>query len=131
MASPLTVLVTGVGGRSVGHQILKAHQMLGQRYRIVDTDASSYSYGLYEVASRYVVPPASSPRYFDSIQRLLKQEKIDVILPGTQPEVRFFAAGTTNSSLEVPVIVNPRPVVELCENKARLYAWLHEQGFDT
>jgi hypothetical protein len=43
--TPLRVLVTSVGGRAVGHQIVHALQRLAERYTIVVTDADAFSFG--------------------------------------------------------------------------------------
>jgi len=127
---PVSVLVTGVGGRSVGNQILHALLVLGGKYRIVATDADPFSFGLYEVNDRYVVPRADAPGYLEAILRIVRQERIDVALPGTQPEVRVLAehrdaladAGCT-------VIASPAGVVGLCANKGGLSDWLVAHGF--
>ena len=121
----VTVLVTGVGGRSVGHQVLHALLIHGDKYRIVATDASPFSYGLYQVDTRYIVPPADADAYVPCINRIIEHENVDVVLPGTEPEVRVLASVV----LRCPLIVNPAPVVELCANKQRLYTWLDEHHF--
>ncbi len=126
MISP-RVLITGVGGRSVGHQILQALLLLGDRYSIVVTDADAFSYGLYQVKDRYVVPRATDPRYLDAIRALVQKEKIDVILPGTEPEVAVL--GNCARTLGCALIVNPKPVMDTCANKNRLSDWLSANGF--
>jgi carbamoyl-phosphate synthase large subunit len=131
MSEQICALVTGVGGRSVGHQILHGLLLLGSKYRLVACDASSYSYGLYQVSNRYKIPRANSPEYLKVLQSLIARENVNVLLPGTEPEVvvisgaleKFAARGCT-------VIVNPPEVVYLCSNKATLYRWLAENGFD-
>jgi carbamoyl-phosphate synthase large subunit len=121
------VLVTGVGGRSVGHQILQALLPLGDRYSIIATDADSFSYGLYQVNDRYVVPRASDPRYLEAIRTLVQKEAIDVVLPGTEPEVAML--GHRVNDLGCPVLVNPPAVLAICANKNRLSQWLSAHGF--
>ena len=121
------VLVTGVGGRSVGHQILQALLLLGDRYSVVATDADAFSYGLYQVKDRYVVPRATDARYLEAIRGLVQRERIDVLLPGTEPEVAVLAP--CQEELGCALIVNPRPVVEICANKNRLAHWLSASGF--
>jgi carbamoyl-phosphate synthase large subunit len=126
-SNPPRVLVTGVGGRSVGHQILQALLLLGDRYSIVATDADSFSYGLYQVNDRYVVPRANHPRYLEAIRALVQKEAIDVVLPGTEPEVAVL--GRQAAALSCAVLVNPPPVLEICANKNRLSEWLSVHGF--
>jgi carbamoyl-phosphate synthase large subunit len=129
MMSPLCALVTGVGGRSVGHQILQALLAVAPKYRIVACDCDAFAYGLFLVDCRYRVPRADSPAYLDSLLKLVETEKVDVVLPGTEAEVLVLAA---NAALfeekDCRVITNPESVVTLCKNKGRLYAWLAERG---
>jgi len=131
MADQICALVTGVGGRSVGHQILHGLLLLGPKYRVVACDASSYSYGLYQVSRRYRVPRADSPSYLAAVKSLVKKESVNVILPGTESEVKILAEAREDfEALQCTVVVNPASVVRVCANKALLAAWLTENGFD-
>ena len=121
------VLVTGVGGRSVGHQILQALALLEDKYSVVATDADAFSYGLYQVRDRYVVPRADDPRYLAAIRRLIQQERIDVVLPGTEAEVAALERG--RPELGCALIASPQFVLDLCGNKKRLADWLPPNGF--
>src|SRR5271167_4860960 len=131
MTEQLCVVVTGVGGRSVGHQILHGLLLLGSKYRVVACDASSYSYGLYQVPKRYRIPRADAPHYLNALKRLIQAENANVLLPGTEPEVRVIADAIGEfNRIGCTVIVNPRDVIGLCSNKAAVYRWLAEKGFD-
>ena len=128
MGLPINVLVTAVGGQSVGHQILQALALAGDRYRVVATDVSDFAYGLYQAKTRYLLPPAASPEYLGTVERLIQRENISAILPGSQPETNLLAANADRFG-KCGVIVNPRSVVDICQNKQVLVEWLHEAGF--
>jgi len=126
-----SILVTGVGGRSVGHQILQGLLLAGPKYRIIAADASLFSFGLFEVPARYQLPRADSPEYLDALIALIFREKVQVILPGTEPEVRIIAANKDRiEAAGCTAVVNPNPVVALCARKTTLYEWLVDNGFD-
>jgi Carbamoylphosphate synthase large subunit (split gene in MJ) len=130
MEPVVCVLVTGVGGRSVGHQILTALRRAKNRYRIVATDASDFSFGLYISDARYVVPPSSDPRYLPAIIEIIRRERVQVILPGTQSELQLLASNRMELETEgCIVIASSREVVDLCLNKATLYHWLSANGY--
>jgi carbamoyl-phosphate synthase large subunit len=130
MTSQTCVLVTGVGGRSVGHQVLYGLLLAGSKYRIVACDADPFSFGLYQVASRYCLPRADSPDYLEALLSVISQEKVDVVLPGTEPEVRVIADAVDElARVGCTAVVNPGPVVHLCSNKGKLYQWLAQNGF--
>lgn len=131
-AGKTRVLVTGVGGRSVGHQVLHALQLLDHKYDITAVDADSYSFGLYTVQKRYVVPPAADPAYLNAIRAVIAREHIQVLIPGTESEQKVLSAHREAIGREgCLVLVNPRPVVELCANKFHLAQWLQTHGFGT
>ena len=123
------VLVTGVGGRSVGHQILHALQLTGDRYRIVCCDADSFSFGLYQVPGRYLVPPALAPSYVEAILEIIRREAVDALLPGTEAEIRTLVqAEASLAEAGCRLVASPAEVIELCGDKGHLYRWLAEQG---
>src|SRR4030042_2306882 len=124
------LLITGVGGRSVGHQILYAVRLLGNKYRVIAVDADSFSFGLYQVDNRYLVPKASDSDYLPAILEIVEREGVDLLLPGTEPEVRGLVRHKT--SLEKRgclLIANPAEVVSLCSHKGKMTEWLNQHGF--
>ena len=126
------VLVTGVGGRSVGHQILHALLLADQAYDITAVDADPFSFGLYQVEKRFVVPLASAPGYVNSIVGLVRSGQIRVVIPGTEAELAVLAENREQIEAEGAVLlVNPTPVVQICANKRRLAEWLVANGFGT
>lgn len=128
MNNATPVLVTAVGGRSVGHQILQAVELAEGRYAPVVTDAMAFSYGLYDTQRHYLLPPANSADYIAAVQRIIGREKIAAVLPGSQPETEVLAEH--REKLGVPVIANPVSVIRLCKNKAVMQRWLEENGID-
>lgn len=132
MKNKINILVTGVGGRSVGHQILHALLKVSEKYRIVATDADAFSFGLYQTENRYIIPRADDPQYIPTLLRLIAFEKIMAVFPGTEPEVRLLSKfRETIESSGCKVIVNPFEVVNLCSNKWRLYRWLKDNKIGT
>jgi carbamoyl-phosphate synthase large subunit len=130
--SKLSILVTGVGGRSVGHQILHALQQRGDKYHIVVTDAHPFSFGLYAVADRYLMPLANRPEYIPAVLRIIEKEHIRALLPGTEPEIRTLASRQREIEAAGCVLIsNPLPIIELCSDKWRLFHWLASNGFQT
>ena len=130
MAEPVSVLITGVGGRSVGHQVLHAISLAGNKYRLTATDVENFSFGLYLADRSYLVPRADEADYIPAIRELVEREHIDVILPGTEPEVRSLASARESfSDADCVVLASSAQVVHLCSNKLRLYRWLEANGF--
>lgn len=124
------VLVTGVGGRSVGHQILSALLLLGDKYDITCTDADPFSYGLYEVPKRYVVPSARESNYIAAVLNIVEREKSEVLLPGTEAEIRVLVKEQDRlRAAGCHLVVSPADVIELCGDKGALSQWLADNGY--
>lgn len=125
----ITVLVTAVGGRSVGYQTLESLKMVQDSYRIITTDTNPFSPGLYEANASYLLPEANDASYIDKLLKLIKLEKIEVILPGSQAEVAVIAKneGILKKSGAIP-IVSPYSVVERAFDKNKLNKFLTEKN---
>ncbi|MCE9599005.1 MAG: hypothetical protein K8S54_13655 [Spirochaetia bacterium] len=75
-----TVLVTAVGAPP-GLNALRALQESG-RYHLVASDADRMSPSLYTAGVRgHVLPKANHPDYIPALMRLIKAEKIDLVIP--------------------------------------------------
>lgn len=131
MTRRLNVLITGVGGRGVGYQLLHALGLVKDRYRIVCVDAVSFSYGLYldQVEGRYIVPLASSPDFIPALMEIIRRESIDVLLPGTEAElIRISKSRNEIETTGCRPILASQGVIDLAFDKVKLYRWLEEQG---
>src|SRR4030042_4325953 len=82
----IPVVVTGVGGGGYGRQVMKALRLASAPYKIIATDMSPVSYGLYEADGHYLVPSAESPQYIESLIRVCKRENTRALIPGSEPE---------------------------------------------
>jgi carbamoyl-phosphate synthase large subunit len=125
------VLVTGVGGRSIGHQILHALLLCSDRYRIVATDAKAFAFGLYQVDARYIVPLANSPDYISAVLQIIEREEIDVAIPGTQPELLALAENRhVLQEAGCVLIASPADVIRTCSDKWTIHRWLEANSID-
>ena len=114
----ISVLVTGVGGGGHGHEIVKALQLTG-RYRLVGLDMSPLSFGLFDLDAAYLVPPASDAAYIDSLLEICRAESIDVLLHGSEPELKAIAAHRdVFRSVGVLPLINEPSVISLCMDKS-------------
>jgi carbamoylphosphate synthase large subunit len=125
----ITIGVTAVGG-GVGQSVLRALSHSHLKVRIVGLDIGPMSAGLYWVDSAYLVPPANFER--DYLKRLLTicaQEGIDVLIPGSDPELQPLARNQTLFSDQgCKVIVGSFEVVQICRDKRRLYEFCRERN---
>lgn len=74
------------------------------------------------VDRKYLTPPSRSPRWAQALRHIVKVEKIDLVIPTTDADVRALsrAPGTLADYVFLPT----RPVIERCQEKYRLTAFL-------
>jgi carbamoyl-phosphate synthase large subunit len=126
------ILVTGVGGRSVGagilHSLMRVDDEVCGRWDIVATDADPFSWGLYVADHKELVPRASAPGYLERIQELIGRYGLAAVIPGTEPEAALLAAH--RDEIPVPVIANDSRLMPLMADKKEAEAKLRELGLN-
>jgi carbamoyl-phosphate synthase large subunit len=126
------VLVTGVGGRSVGagilHALMRTDPAVRARWETVATDADPFSWGLYVADHGALVPQADATDYLERIGELVGAHGIAAVIPGSEPETVMLAAH--RDELPVPVIANDTRLMPLMTDKAVAEAKLRELGLN-
>lgn len=124
------ILVTGVGGRSVGsgllHALMRTDPEVRARWETVATDAEPFSWGLYVADHGALVPAATAPDYLDRICELIAVHEIAAVIPGTELEATLLTAH--RDELPVPVIANESRLMSLMMDKKLAEAKLRELG---
>jgi carbamoyl-phosphate synthase large subunit len=127
-SSKLTVLIAGVGGASLGTELLKCLVAAG-RYRPVGCDISPTAYGLSDpsfVATRVI----NRDNYVDEVLQLCADEGIDWIVPGGEsPMVLLADAAPRLKQIGVGLVGNSAEVVRTCSDKSLTFSRLAEFGF--
>jgi len=80
----------------------------------------------------YLVPLVKSPDYLDAIGAILRREKPDVVLIGTDVELMVFAEhrAALETEYHTHIIVSSPSVVAIADDKWLTYCFLKENGFD-
>lgn len=126
----MNILITGVGGGGHGEQILKALRLSDKKYRIIGTDMSPISKGLAVVDKSYIVPPATSPDYLDTILSICKENDVKVLFHGSEPELKVMSANRDRIQHEgIFLPINTTEVIDTCMDKFKTNQFLLEHGF--
>jgi carbamoyl-phosphate synthase large subunit len=120
------IAVTGAGG-GVGQSIIKSLYQSG--YETIGLDGEILAPGLYAVARAYTIPYASSPAYIPALIDICRQERIALLFPGLDAELKplslnkkaFEAVGTN-------VIVSGPDVIDISDDKLLTYQQLTPLG---
>lgn len=126
----INVMVTGVGGGGVGGQILKCLRMSALRYYLIACDMDRRSMGLTMADKAYLVPSAARPDYIESILKISKENNVQVLFPGSEPELKVISVNRKlfeENGIYVPL--NPENVIHTCMDKYMTMNFLRENGF--
>lgn len=121
----MKILVTGAGAL-LGQGIIRSLRMSTLDAYIIAVDPSPLSAGLYWADAARLVPMANAPHYLEVLRALLKVEKPDVVIPGTDVELAVLAEARTSleSEFGMHVLVSGPEVVRIADDK-----WLTAQFF--
>ncbi|WP_290595652.1 MULTISPECIES: ATP-grasp domain-containing protein [unclassified Archaeoglobus] len=128
------ILVTA-GGGGVGQSIIKAIKLAnvryGRDYKIYTTDIRPLSAGLFRVEKGFLVPPASSPDYVDKLLNIAQSEGVQVLIPGSDPELPVLAENKREFANDgiIPLVGEPQSV-KIGYDKWRTFEFLKENGFN-
>jgi carbamoyl-phosphate synthase large subunit len=124
------VLVTGAGA-VLGQGILRALLSSERPYYLVAADPSPLSAGLYWTDSSALLPMAADPSYLDQLRALLGRERPDVLIPGTDVELPFYAKhrAALETELGVHILVSDERVVSIANDKYLTFQFLHDNDF--
>ncbi len=127
------ILVTAVGGRSVGSGILHAltrnTAAVNKRWNLIAADADSFSWGLYKVGQSTLLPFAKASDYIRKVQEAVEKFAIDAIIPGSEPEAEVLALN--KSAFQIPIITNDHGLMPLMMDKFKATEKLKELGLPT
>jgi carbamoyl-phosphate synthase large subunit len=126
------VLVTGVGGRSVGSGILhslKRSKYVSKDWKIIASDCEPFSWGLYIADEAVLLPPAYDASYISAVSRVVGKYNIAAIIPGTQVEIEILAKHEKDFC--IPIIINRPELIPLMIDKSKIGETLKQIGCES
>lgn len=127
--SHVCVLITGVGAGSTGREVLTALKSSSNKYKIVATDMNEFSAGLFDTTYRYVISPASSPKYLETLLKICEKENVDALVTGSQLELEKVSFNSRIFEEKgIKLLLNPWKVIEKCIDKFELMKFLSSKG---
>ena len=114
------VLVTpaGSGMAIAAIKLLKKDEKI----RIISADADKLAPGLYLSDKGYIVPEFGEPSFFSKIEKIIKYEEIDVIIPALDPILLDFSKQKKKIEEKgTKVVVYERKTIEITRDKWTTY----------
>lgn len=127
----IKVIITGAGAL-LGQGIIRTLKRSTLNVHIVAVDPSPFAAGLYWVDSAHLIPYAKDLKYIDQFKKIIRLEKPDAILVGTDIELPIFAKyrDTLEKEFNTHVLVSNSRVIAIADDKYLTYNFLRDAGFD-
>ena len=122
------VLIAGIGGASLGTEILKSLLLVG-RYKIFGCDISQFAYGHYQkdFEKTFVV---DSKNYVESLLEICRKADIDFIIPGgEEPMILISESANRFKEEEIHLAINSPEIIKQFSDKGVCFNILSELGF--
>ena len=125
LQSPVRVAITGVSG-DVGLGALKGIKQGLRNVWVLGIDAGADCAGFRFADAAMRLPLVADPTYVDALIDALKQHRIQLLIPGVDPEVVILARERERieACSGCRVLVADRTFVECCSDKLRTAQWL-------
>ncbi|WP_324760550.1 ATP-grasp domain-containing protein [Haloarcula sp. GH36] len=124
----VTVLLTGAGAPGAWG-IIRSLRATERPVHIVGVDMDPDAYGFALVDDGYRVPAGTDEAYVPRIAELAAEADIDVVLPLTTDELQPLAE--RRGEIPARVMVSDADALSVANDKAALYEFLEERGFDS
>jgi len=125
MKQQINVLVTPAGS-GMAIVVIKA-LLKDPSINVIAADMDRLAAGLFLAHKSYIIPPISDKTFFIKINKIIKKEKIHVIIPCLDTFILPF--GEKRSEFEkmgVELILSPIETIKICRDKWSLYKKLHK-----
>lgn len=122
------VMIAGIGGASLGTELLKCLSQSGE-YRVFGCDISNLAYGHYEAGfeKTFLIDRTT---YVESILDVCQKSHIEYIIPGgEEPMVLLGEVAKVLNDHGITLVANSTEVSRLFSNKERTFKTLSELGF--
>ncbi len=130
MSESCKVLIAGIGGASLGTEILKCLVDAGG-YRIFGCDISELAFGHYGEGFEKTYL-ADRDRYVDSLLQICGKVQPQIVVPGAeQPTVLLADAAARFEEQGIRLAINSPDVIKTCSDKAACFRKLDELGIPT
>ena len=117
----VNILISGAGGAAAIGAI-KSLQMAKVDAKIIAVDSNPLSAGFYLADKFYVVPPANDESFMSEIYKIIKTEKIDLIMPTSGSDILPLSLNKeTLEEMGATCFFSDYSVVKICDSKYKFY----------
>ena len=126
------VLVTGTGLLGVGEGLIHCLEEVADSYQIYAANIDESATAIYTCEQGYILPAAPDPNYSQVVFDLCRNQRIDFLIPGSEPELSKLASCQEKfSSIGCSLLANPPDVIAIGDDKIATYDFLSKKNLPT
>lgn len=122
---PTRVLITGAGSGATNN-LVRSLRSADPPLRIVGCHDDRFVLRKSLADRNYLIPPASTPDFAGAVRRLVRRERIDVLIPTDDAAVK--ALSDRRKSISCRLFLPQRATIDLCQDKCDLAVFLRARG---
>lgn len=124
----IKVLVTGCGG-DIGQSIGKILNGCDFIEKLIGTDISDKNASIFIYNTFTKGIPCSNPAYLATLKKMVEENEIDVVIPVSEPELRFFSKNKIERKIgNASILTVSQMAMEVGFDKLSTAIFLKEQG---
>jgi len=128
MNGRLNVLISGCGG-DIGQSIGKILKDCDRFGAVLGADLNMNHAGIMIFDKCFILPKCSETTYLSKLKELLKLNDIDLLIPVSEAEIRFFhESNITEDQLNVKIIIANKEALEAGLDKLATSDFLRDHG---
>ncbi|QJD85218.1 ATP-grasp domain-containing protein [Cohnella herbarum] len=129
LTNPIKVLVAGIGGASLGTEIIKT-LICANSYKIYGCDISPYAFGHY-VSDMEKTILIQSNNYVQSVISICNEEGIKYVIPGGEQPLMLLNLNRNLLELNgIILVANSPEIIGMCSDKRKTFQVLSELGVE-
>ena len=129
----INILVTAVGSE-LAFAVIKAIKLMRTPCRLIGCDIFNKVTGMFWCDAFYTVPVAiDEDKYIRKLRRIVKENKINVLIPTADPEILVLSRykAQFKEELDCHVLTNDSQEIQRFNDKWRSYHWYVEKKLPT
>lgn len=124
----INILITAIGG-DLGYSLYKILKNQNFVNEIFCCDMTNKNAASVLCKNFFCVPPAANNNYYQEVEAAVKKFKIQLVIPASEFELRFFLKNKISHINNVPILMVPEPVLSIGLNKYSTYEFLKNNNF--
>lgn len=122
------MLIPGAGN-GASNDLIRSLRASDSSLFIVGYNSDRFTLKKSEANRNYLIPVPAHPDFLDRLRSVINGECIDLVIPNGDAEVELFSR--LRHELPCRVFVPAKRVIELCQDKYELIAFLRDKGLTT